>query len=75
LRRAVRELSDDSDDDGLADLLAVMEGDDDSDHEDDGATVEKFPSFCSIKKGTKKFAGGILKKYGGTIKQLGKNYT
>ena len=80
LRRAVREQSDDSDnDDGLADFLAIMEGDDDDNSEDDdGAEAEKFkfhvPSLQSVTKGAKKFAGGVWKNYGGTIKQVGKNY-
>ena len=76
LRRAVREQSDDSDDDdGLADLLAVMEGDDDNSEDDDGATAEKFKlKFKKMIKSGKKLAGGLWKKYGGTIKQVGKNY-
>jgi hypothetical protein len=65
--RAVREQNDDSNDDDLADLLAAMEGDDDSDSED---AEEKFPSFCSVMKGAKKFAGGTWKKYGGTIRHV-----
>ena len=74
LKRAVREQSDDSDDDdGLADLLAIMEGDDDNSEDDDGANTERL-RFHKIIKGGKKLAGRLWKKYGGTVKQLGKNY-